>query len=117
MSKPPAEYEDPLTSVQQERYTRAHAGTGTDAFYITSSLDRARKETNNLRRAPPPSTSRPVKGHHVIGGKNARPMTVHAPRNKALDPNHPQNLKKMKLTVDGYVPYPPPRGTLITITS
>jgi hypothetical protein len=37
-------------------------------------------------------------------------MEVHAPRHKEMDPNHPQNLKKMKPKSDEYIPYPPPEG-------
>lgn len=40
-------------------------------------------------------------------------MTIHAPRHKDMDPNHPRNIKKLKLKVDEYVPYPPPECELL----
>ena len=70
-----------------------------------------RKETDIKRRASPEPHITIAQGHHVIGGQQARPMEVHAPRHKDMDPNHPQNLKRMKPKSDEYVPYPPPQGT------
>ena len=40
-------------------------------------------------------------------------MTVHAPRIKDMDPNHPKNLKTMepkREKYDRYKPYPPAEG-------
>jgi hypothetical protein len=74
-----------------------------------------RKDTDIERRASPEAHVSPLniaKGHHIIGGEHARPMEVHAPRNRDMDPNHPQNLKKMKTRSDEYIPYPPPEGIL-----
>jgi hypothetical protein len=42
-------------------------------------------------------------------------MEVHAPRHKDMDPNHPQNLKKMQPKSDDYIPYPPPEGNFFSI--
>ena len=72
---------------------------------MSPSLTKLRKETEKER-----TESTPQAGHHVIGGENARPMEVHAPRYKDMDPNHPKNLKKMKPKEKEYVPYPPPEG-------
>jgi len=94
-----------LTSIQEERYTRAHAGTGAGTPIITPTLAKQRIGQSNLPRATPQD-----RDHHVIGGPKARPMTVHAPRHKDMDPNHPKNLKKAKLKIDEYIPYPPPEG-------
>ena len=104
---------EPLTHPKQEQYTRPHAGSGGGTLELTPSLVKLREETNKKRRdekyGQPETIKRsPPPGHHIIGGEKARPMTVHAPRHKDMDPNHPQNLQKMKPKTDEYKPYPPP---------
>jgi len=99
--------------VQQEQYTRPHVGTGDGILDLTTGLVKLRRDTIDKRRprSEPSRRPPPPKGHHVIGDK-ARPMTVHAPRHKDMDPNNPRNLKKMKPKTEEYTPYPPPEGSL-----
>jgi hypothetical protein len=103
---------EPLTHLQEEQYTRPHAGTGEGSPSIHSSLAKLREEIRVARAAPAEAKRSPPTDHHLISsGKEPTPMTVHAPRHKDMDPNHPRNLKKMIPKSDEYVPYPPPEGS------
>ena len=104
-----------LTHVQEEQYTRPHAGTGEGSPNLTPPLNELRQETNNWRRPPGlPKPSLP-QGYHIIEGEKPRPMTVHAPRYKDMDPTNPRNLKMMKPKGEEYKPYPHHEGSsLIT---
>lgn len=101
---------DGLTHLEQDRYARPHAGSGEGSPHLSPSLTKLRKETEKER-----TENTPQAGHHVIGGENARPMEIHAPRHKDMDPNHPKNLKKMKPKEKEYVPYPPPEGSCLFV--
>src|SRR5437762_7312598 len=99
--------------MQQEQYTRPHVGTGGGFPDFTLKLAKLRKDTSKRRARSEPERLTPI-DHHIIGGEKARPMTVHDPRYKDMDPNHPRNLKKMKpKKIDEYKPYPSPEGNLL----
>jgi hypothetical protein len=97
--------------VQQERYTRQHTGSGEGMPDLSGPLAELREETDDRRRVRIKVPRAGVMDrHHIVGGEKARPMTVHAPRHKDMDPNHPLNLKKMEPKADEYKPCPPPTG-------
>jgi hypothetical protein len=96
---------------------RPHAGTGSGSpGFITTSFAKLREEASNAKRVFPKSEP-PPPGHDMGEPGKGRPMEVHPPRHKDMDPNHPRNLKKMKPKVekvaDVYQPYPLPEGNLL----
>jgi hypothetical protein len=100
---------EPLTHAVQELYTRPHAGSGLGSPDITRSLAKLRGdeiERQHAKDEPAHSESE----NRMEPGGNGIPMEVHPPRHKDMDPNHPDNVRKMKSKFNEYIPYPSPDG-------
>jgi hypothetical protein len=99
---------EPLTHVEQELYTRPHAGTGLGSPDITSSVAKLRQDTDLERRR--------AITRKLLGGRQSKKegvsMPVQPPRHKDMDPNSPENLSKMKPKREEgeYIPYALPEG-------
>lgn len=99
---------EPLTHVEQELYTRHHAGTGLGSPDITSSVAKLRQDTDLARRQ--------AITRKLLGGRRSKKegvsMSVQPPRHEDMDPNSPENLRKMKpKSEEGeYIPFAPPDG-------